>query len=215
MQVHSDPYPIDRWQPLPRGARAPGSRPGRAGSLTVDVGGATRVVPVSGAVPFSLPNGTDGLRGPLVHIPPDQPITAANAKGKVVVREVPPASTPYAVFPAIAHYRTPDFPTTGNYERPYASPLDPTLIDAGKAGAAGVVFLWDVPTAQVRGYWDPHTGTRFRVPAVYAGTPQATAITSAAAQGRTANVVVRASGTRRRRATCSARCGGSRASASS
>jgi len=192
MQVHSDPYTIDRWQPLTKAHGKPGRSLARAGGLTVDLGGATKTVPVSGAVPFSLPNGAGGMRGPLVHIPPDQPITAANAKGKVVVREVPPASTPYAVFPAIAHYLTPDFPSTGNYERPYASPLDPTLIDAGTSGAAGVVFLWDVPTAQVRGYWDPHTGTRFRVPAVYAGAPQAAAIRGDAAQGRTANVVVRA-----------------------
>ena len=147
---------------------------------------------MSGAVPFTLPTSAGGRGGQLVNIPADEEITAANAKGKIVVREVPPTATPYGVFPAIAHYISPGFPSTGNYERPYASPLDPTLIDAGKAGAAGVVFLWDVPTAQVRGYWDPHTGTRFHVPAVYAGNDQAAAIKRFAAQGRTAHVVVRA-----------------------
>src|SRR4051812_25929025 len=192
VQVHSDPYQIDRWQPTPKAHGRPGRDLARAGGLTVDVGGSPKDVGVSGAVPFSRPNGADGMGGPLVYPSADTPITAANAGGKVIVREVPPTSTPYAVFPAIAHYLTPDFPSSGNYERPYASPLDPTLIDAGKAGAAGVVFLWDVPTAQVRGYWDPHSGTRFRVPAVYAGAPQAAAIKALAAQGDVAHVVVRA-----------------------
>ena len=192
MKVRSDPYTIDRWQPLPKAHGAPGRDLARAGGLTVRVGGATKVVPVSGAVPFTLPTSAAGRGGQLVDIPADEEITAANAKGKIVVRAVPPTATPYGVFPAIAHYISPGFPSTGNYERPYASPLDPTLIDAGKAGAAGVVFLWDVPTAQVRGYWDPHTGTRFHVPAVYAGNDQAKAITRFATQGRTAHVVVRA-----------------------
>ena len=193
MKVRSDTYTIDRWQPLPE---APGKTPGRdlarAGGLRVGTGSSTKVVPVSGAVPFTLPTSPQGRSGELAYIPNGEAITAANAKGKVVVREVPPTSTPYGVFPAIAHYIAPGFPSSGNYERPYASPLDPTLIDAGKAGAAGVVFLWDVPTAQVRGYWDPHTGTRFHVPAVYAGSDQAATIKRLAAQHRRAHVVVRA-----------------------
>jgi hypothetical protein len=193
MEVRSDSYTIDRWQPRPE---APGATPGRdlarAGALSVGTGGSRKVVPVAGAVPFTKPTSADGASGPLVHIPNGEAITAANAQGKVVVREVPPTGTPYSVFPAIAHHITPDFPSRGDYARPYASPLDPTLIDAGTAGAAGVVFLWDVPTAQVRGYWDPHTGTRFHVPAVYAGNDQAAAIKRFAAQGRTAHVVVRA-----------------------
>ncbi len=192
MKVRSDPYTIDRWQPLPKAHGAPGRDLARAGGLTVRVGGATKVVPVAGAVPFTLPTSAAGSRGQLVHIPNGEAITAANAQGRIVLREVPPTATPYGVFPAIAHHITPDFPSTGNYERPYASPLDPTLVDAGKAGAAGVVFLWDVPTAQVRGYWDPHSGTRFHVPAVYAGGDEAAAIRRFAAQGRTARVAVRA-----------------------
>jgi hypothetical protein len=192
MKVRSDPYPIDRWQPLPKAHGVPGRDLARAGGLTVLVGGVTKVVPVAGAVPFTEPTSPSGRPGELVSIPDGVAITAANAKGKIVVREVPKTSTPYNVFPVIGHFIAPGFPDTGSYERPYASPLDPTLIDAGAAGAAGVVFLWDVPTAQVRGYWDPHTGTRFHVSAVYAGNEQAAAIERAAAQGRTASVVVRA-----------------------
>jgi len=215
MKVHSDPYEIARWQPLPD---APGKQPGRdlarAGALRIDLATGTRPVPVSGAVPFTLPTPPEGASGPLVYLPADEPITAANAQGRVIVREVPPVATPYAVFPAIAHSLTPDWPATGNYDRPYARPLDPTLIDAGKAGAAGVVFLWDAPTAQMRGYWDPHTGTRFQVPAVYAGSDRAPLIKRAAAQHRTGTSWSGRSGTRPRHATSSGRCAGRVASAS-
>src|SRR6476620_11268493 len=40
MQVHSDPYTIDRWQPLPEAHGRPGRDLARAGGLTVAVGGA-------------------------------------------------------------------------------------------------------------------------------------------------------------------------------
>src|SRR6185437_10373284 len=92
MQVHSDPYEIDRWQPTTKTQGGRGRDLARAGGLTVTTRGGTRSVPVSGAVPFSLPNGANGTSGPLVYLSADEPITAADAQGKVVVREVPPAS---------------------------------------------------------------------------------------------------------------------------
>ena len=66
------------------------------------------------------------------------------------------------------------------------------LIAAGQAGAAGVVFTFDVPGKQVRGYYDPHVGTLYRVPAVFVGSAQATRLKALAAQGSSARVTVRA-----------------------
>ncbi|MCB1028641.1 MAG: hypothetical protein KDB24_12870, partial [Microthrixaceae bacterium] len=49
------------------------------------------------------------------------------------------------------------------------------------------------PTDQLRGYWDPHSGTRFRVPAVYVGSDHAGELVRAAAgDAATATVTVRA-----------------------
>ena len=184
---------IDRWQPT---TEAPGLIPGKdlaaAGGLTVVNGGSEREIPVIGAVPFTLPTTEDGMSGPLTYIPADQPITEANAAGRIVIRELPHVAIPYTTLRGLGHYVTDDVPTDGAFDRPYARALDSVLIDAGKANAAGVVMVWDAPTDQLRGYWDPHTGTRFHVPGVYVGIDQLAALQELAGAGATGRVVVRA-----------------------
>lgn len=214
MKLRSDSYTLTRWQPLARtggsrtlprqlggpasddGGRRPLSRPvaaqrdlAEAGGLTVDGFGA---IPVSGAIPFTVPTSTNGAKGELVYIPNDVPITAENARGKIVVREVPPGTIAYVLFRAISHYVTPDFPESGNYDRAFLRAFDPSLIEAGQAGAVGLVFVWDVPGEQVRGYWGPHTGTRYRVSGVFVGNEQGATLRQLAQEGRTGRIVVRA-----------------------
>ena len=182
MRVRSDYYEISRWQPR-RGSLA------RAGALSV----AGSAIPVAGAVPYTVPTSSRGRSAPLVYIPSDQEITRAAAQGKIVVRDLPPVAVPYGFFPVVAHYLTPDFPGTGNYDRPYIRPIDEALTDAGKAGAVGLVSVWEVPGAQLKGYWDPHSGTRFHVSGVFVGNEQAAKLRQLAQQGQTARLVVRAS----------------------
>jgi len=215
MRLRSDWYTLTRWQPLPRGggsrtlpaavaADVAGDGAGRralprpftsrrdladAGGLSVDGVG---TIPVSGAIPFTVPTSSGGSRGELVYIPNDVPITAANARGKIVVREVPPGSIAYVLFRAIAHYVTPDFPASGDYDRAFLRAFDPSLIEAGQAGAVGLVFVWDVPGEQVRGYWGPHTGTRYHVSGVFVGNEQGATLRQLAQEGRSARIVVRA-----------------------
>lgn len=186
LRVRSRAFSVQRWMPTT-------ATKGRldlvkAGSLTV--GAAT--VPVAGAVAYSLPTPPAGVTAPLTYVPRGEAITAVNAAGRIVVTEVPSSSLPYAIFGAIKHYLTPGLPLEGKYERPYLATFDQVLIDAGKAGAAGVVFVWDVPGAQVRGYFDPHSGTRFRVPAVFVGGEQAQALKTAGGAGTPGTITVRA-----------------------
>lgn len=187
VQVEWDEYVIDRWQPTPE---APGDVPGRdlarAGGLVVD----GVELEVAGAVPFTEPTDAAGVTGPLVHLPPGEEITAADAAGRIVVREIEHSSIPFAGFDAIGHHLTDDVPTEGDYDRPYLRPLDDALTEAGLAGAAGLVLVWDAPTDQVRGYWDPHTGTRFAVPAVYVGDDDLDALLAAADAAAPASLVV-------------------------
>ncbi|GAB2810105.1 hypothetical protein [Lentzea nigeriaca] len=130
MSVRSERFPIVRWQPGP--------------GLLVSGG----VVPVAAAIPYSAP----GLRsGELIRLPGSEPITAANARGKVVLRDFPAVDRGY-----LAETR-----------------LHQDMIDAGVAGAAGVVVAFPFPHEQVRGYWDPHTGTHYRVPGVFVGSDAA------------------------------------------
>jgi len=193
LRIEWDEYEIDRWQPTTEASgRTPGRDLAAAGVLTVVDNGSEQEIPVIGAVPFTLPTTEDGMSGPLTYIPADQPITEANAAGRVVIRELPHVAIPYPTLRSLGHHVTDDVPAEGAFDRPYARALDSVLIDAGKAHAAGVVMVWDAPTDQLRGYWDPHTGTRFHVPGVYVGIDQLAALQELAAAGTTGQVVVRA-----------------------
>ena len=143
-----------------------------------------------------------------MYLAADQDITAANSAGKVVVRDFPGTALPYAAFGIIGVYVTPDLASaSGAYERPFLNELHQELLAASKAGAAGVVFTFDVPRKQVAGYGDPHTGTIFRVPAVYVGGAEAKRLRALAAAGRHgAGDRPRQGGPREDRRTSSRRC---------
>jgi len=130
VSVRSEHFGIQRWQPGP--------------GLLVSDG----VVPVAAAIPYSAP----GLRsGELVRLPAGTPITKANARGKVVLRD----------FPAVDR---------GYLAEPF---LNQDMVDAGLAEAAGVVVAFPFPHEQMKGYWDPHLGTHYRVPGVFVGSQEA------------------------------------------
>jgi hypothetical protein len=194
-RVRSDPFRVWRWLPRTKARGRPGLDLGRAGGLSVTrPGGSPERVPVAGAVRWSKPTGRNGGQsGQLVYLAPDQEITAQNSAGKVVIREFPGGSLPYGAFGAIGLYVTPDLASeTGDYERPFINELHQELLAASAGGAAGVVFAFDVPRGQVHGYGDPHTGTIWRVPAVFVGGAEAGRLKSLAAAGGSARVVVRA-----------------------
>ncbi|MCW5889930.1 MAG: hypothetical protein KIT14_05195 [bacterium] len=191
-----DRYRIWRWLPRTRMQKGPGLDIARAGGLTITpAGGATVRVPVAGAVHWSSPTRKQGRRGPLVRLDADAPITAANARGKIVLVDFPKSAIPYVLFQFVGLYITPDILNDpGSYDRPYlgGGVLHDTLLAAGAAGAAGVVFAFDVPREQVAGYYDPHTGTIYGVPAVFVGSAEAEQLRAAAAQGGAAAITVRA-----------------------
>jgi hypothetical protein len=133
---------------------------GSAGALTVS----GERVPVAGAIPYSRP--TAGSTGELVYLPTG-PITSANAAGKVVIRDFPAVDRGYLAEPA----------------------LNADLVAAGLAGAAGLIVAFDFPRAQVRGYHDPHTGTHYRVPALFVGVDEAARLKQSAGAPATLSVL--------------------------
>ncbi|HEV7733196.1 MAG TPA: hypothetical protein VGR62_13580 [Candidatus Binatia bacterium] len=194
MKIRTERIKLRRWQPLPESDDVPGRDLAKAGELRlVQSDGSTQPIPVAGAVPYALPTSKNGSRGPLVYLAPDQPITAQNAAGKVVLREFPDRAIPYIGFQILGIYLTPDLAArTGNYERPYLAALHDEMLAAGIAGAAGIVFAFHVPTEQVRGYFDPHNGTHYTVPAVFVGGDEAEQLKAAAGGNVSASIVVRA-----------------------
>jgi hypothetical protein len=189
LEVSSRSFRPMGWFARTRFKRGPGLDIGAAGGISV----AGRDVPDAGAVHWSRPTSKRGSAGALVYLAPDQDITAANAAGKVVLRDFPIGSLPLgAVGPLIGLYQSPDLEGYTDYTRPYLATLHEELIAAGQAGAAAVIFAFDVPGRQVRGYYDPHVGTLYRVPAVFVGSAEATRLKALAARGSTARVSVRA-----------------------
>lgn len=196
--IQSDSYEIDRWQPTPLAKDAPGRDLIASGSLSVlDEQGRTREVPIAGAVPYSLPTPKADRFNDLVYLPEGTAITRANSKDKVIVRYVGSSALPYAAFLALSYYVTPDLlpRMTSQYDRPYLftdAPMAQEIVDAGVAGAKGMVLVFNLPKEQIAGYFDPHRGTHFVLPAVFVGAEEGELLKSLAIQNGKASVAIEA-----------------------
>jgi len=162
--VRQDSFEVRRWQPVPTGDLE------HAGSLRVLDAGTGDAVRVGGAVPYSRPSSG---RGPLVHVAAGVAITAANAQGNVVLRDFPDLPLPYDYLLATALHATPDCDALRGetFDRPGLADtiLHLDLLAAGDAGAVGVIFAFDLPREQIAGYFEPHKGTHYEIPAVFIG----------------------------------------------
>lgn len=183
LAVRGDEYEVRRWQPVPDGDLV------GAGSLRVG----PDEVPVAGAVPYSRPASAEG---DLVHVPVGQPITAADAAGRVVLRDFPELALPYDLLLDLALHATPGAEELRGrtWDRPGLadSILHEDLLAAGAAGAAGVVFAFDLPREQVAGYFEPHKGTHYGVPGVFVGVRERDRLRRLAADGARAEIGVQA-----------------------
>jgi hypothetical protein len=193
-RLRSDPFKVWRWLPRTQARTRPGLDLARAAELRVSrPGRKARTVPVAGAVRWSQPTGKRGRGGALVDLGPDEEITPENAAGKIVIREFPAGSIPFIGFQLIGLYVTPDLAgETGDYERPFIHEAHQELLAASAAGAAGVVFTFDLPRSQIAGYGDPHQGTIYRTPAAFVGDTAARRLEALAARGGSARLAVRA-----------------------
>jgi hypothetical protein len=182
------PFPIDRWTA------------GRT-KLVMTVAGRDVWVPVAGPVPYAAATDGRGVAAPLVLVPGDQPIGAANASGRIVVRPAPAGSVPNAAFslPVISW---------GIYDP--AATIDPAgtfygdfiaynarvadLRNAAAAGAVGVLFVKELPRRQIVDHYEPYEGTQWAVPGAFLGADEGKLLTDAIAAGQqpAARLVVRA-----------------------
>lgn len=183
LQVHDLTYPIDRWR-------------SNGASLQVRMGGRTRTLPPAGPIPYSKPTDAAGVEAPAVAIPDDQQITAANSRGRIVVRDAPAGSVPNAAFllPVVSwevydpnHTIDPTGNFLGDFINYNARVTD--LRDAAAAGAAGILFVKPLPRAQIDGHYEPYEGEQWGVPGAFLGADEGKVVTDAIAAGQ--NPVVR------------------------
>lgn len=197
MTVRTEAFDVPRWQPTTPNPQGAGRTLELAGGLSVSTAGDSQTVAVGGAVPFSLPTGTTGKSGPLVYLPEGTAITPENARGKIIVRDVPKATLPFIGLALLAYHVTPDlYPQLLTaFDRPFLGtdgPLAEELILAGQVGAAGYISVFNVPRDQIRGYYDPHWGTHLKLPAVYVGVDEGELLKKLASNGAAAHVSVQA-----------------------
>src|SRR3954462_14770263 len=144
----------------------------RSTKLRLRIDGRPRVLPVAGAIPYSLPTSAKGVAAPAAFVPDDQQITAANARGRIVVRHAPAGSVPmYDFFLPVVSWEPPYDPgntidPTGNFygdfinynARVHALPAAPA------AGAKAILFVKDLPRRQLVGHYEPYEGSAWKVP---------------------------------------------------
>jgi hypothetical protein len=183
LSVRSDRYDVLRWEPVPEGDLV------RAGSLRTD----REPLAVACAVPYTRPA---TQRGTLVHLPEGEPITEANAAGRVVLRDFPSLPLPYDLLLGLGlHVTTGAEQLRGQvWDRPGLADgvLHADLLAAGAAGAAGVVFAFDLPVEQIAGYFEPHKGTHYRVPGVFVGVEERDRLRRLTADGASVEIGVQA-----------------------
>lgn len=110
---------------------------------------------VAGPIPYSRPTDARGVTASLAYLPPGQAITAASAAGRIVVRDRLAGS----------------------------GKEDPELEAAAAAGAAGLLFVKDLPRRQIRGFYRPYRGIHWEVPGAYLGADEGQRIKDALAAG--------------------------------
>jgi len=170
--------------------------------LTLHTPAGDVALPVAGPLPYSAvtPGGT---RARLVEVPTGTAITdvADQVEGATVVRPAASGVIPMAVFGAVAYYvHDPglSFDYSGNYERDWVG-AGQRIIDleqAEAAGAAGIVFVHELPRAQVAGQYVPYPGTFWELPGLYVGSDEGArlaAAMAAAGDGLDATIKIAAS----------------------
>jgi hypothetical protein len=158
--------------------------------LQLKVGERTTGIPIAAPVPYAERTPGRGVSAPLVRIPDEEKITAANAAGRIVVRPAPAGNVPYYDFflPVVSWFvydpqNTID-PTQsffGDFINYNARVAD--LRDAAAAGAKGILFVKDLPRAQLTDHYEPYEGTPWHVPGVYLGADEGKQISDAMASG--------------------------------
>ena len=155
-------------------------------------------LPLGGAVPYAAPV---RATAPLVVVPAGTALSAADIRGRIVVRPLPAGSVAYAVFAAVSWFVwDPDasIDLTGAYERDWlnAAGRITDLSEAEAAGAAGLVFIHDLPRSQIAGQYAPYPGRQWKVPAVFVGSDEGQVLLGATARGVTATIQVTAERTK-------------------
>src|SRR4051794_28501303 len=175
-------FAVDRWT-------------AQATKLRLRVDGRPSLLGVADAIPYTPDTGAKGVAGPAALIPDDQAITAANARGRIVVRPAPAGAGPVYDFllPVVsweAYDPNNTFDPRGNFYGDFINynARVKDLRDAAAAGAKGLLFVKDLPRSQLVGHYEPYEGSKWKVPGMFLGADEGKAITDALAAGHRTSI---------------------------
>lgn len=170
-------FPIDRWE-------------AKQTKLEMVSGGRVVRLPVAGPIPYCAPTDKAGVTAPLVLVPNDQAINTDNASGRIVVRPAPAGSLPLSVFqlPIISWEIYDPSNTIDPLSTFYGDFIAynnrvADLRNAAAAGAAGILFVKELPRSQLVNHYEPYEGTQWGVPGAFLGADEGKQITDAIAAG--------------------------------
>lgn len=176
LELSSVPFDIDRWQ----------ERPGSSLSVRGSDGRELEVA-IAGPAPYTKP-APDGVTAPLTYVPSTKSISSSDVRGKIVLRDAPLPSIPYAMFVANAYFLyDPDLSIDlrSQYQRDYLGEeiFVKELDQAAAAGAVGVLFVAHIPRKQALGYFEPYQGLELPIPALHLGVDEGHALKNGLAAG--------------------------------
>ena len=185
MQMRRIDYSINRWTETSR---------------RLDVGAnaaALTELRTGNSMPYAQPTPADGITAPLVYVPADVEIAAADLTGKILVRDISTVVVPNAAFAALEWFtHDPDNSLTldigGNYEREAMGELGLQNEEAHAAGAVGVIFVHGFPHAQANRVYAPYEGLIWPLPALYVGSDEGEQLKALAAQNGMARITLAA-----------------------
>lgn len=152
--------------------------------------------------PYSKPTGPAGLTAPTVYVGSTATLADYLADhsvaGKIVVFDVDYTKLPLSVFKAISYpdafYDAPKDPRdfTAIYQRPWLNDLNQSVVAMAKAGAAGLIGIWnDLPGHWARQY-TPYNGTLTTIPGLWVDMHDGVELKAQAAAGATARITLEA-----------------------
>jgi hypothetical protein len=152
-------------------------------ALHATLGGRNTNLPAVGPVPYGRVTGRHGVTAPLVHLPSGTAITAANSAGRIVVRDLVTSSITYGTFGFVSWFSydpNHSIDPSAQYKREFLNnqPSD-DMQAADAAGAAGVIFVHELPRGQIKGQYRPYDGIHWRTPGVQLGIDQGTRLEQA------------------------------------
>lgn len=186
LELRADDYDVLRWTPTGADLKA-----GSALNLLAPIA-------VSGVVPYAKPTSPAGISGALVYLPAGTPISEENAAGKIVLRDIEygnrrnltlTAAMWWIYDPALTFL--PELLDSGA-KTGAPAPQKTDLAAAGQAGAAGVIFMHDLPREQIADWYRLYDGEHYSTPALYVGADEREQLKALAAEGGHAQITLTA-----------------------